>query len=187
MKKSTLPAFLEFLNHLSEKDFKSDPVDKYLTENQLCQEEFLPFIYFREETYGRNLVYKTDKYELLILTWLPQQRTPIHDHGGQRCWMLIQSGKLTFKNFKPLDESKPALSVVGSECHQAGEAVYIDDGMGVHSIANCTTKPAVSMHLYAGPVPRCRIYNEGSRTFDWVELGYFTSPEIYSPLAHAQT
>ena len=180
METASLPDFLDFLNGQTKQDFKTDTVDKYLSQYRIDQEQFLPFIYFREETYGRNLVFKTDLYELLVLTWLPQQRTPIHDHNAQRCWMLVQSGKLTFKNFKPIDPVSPKLEVVGSvELHQAGESVYIDDGIGIHAISNCTTKPAISVHLYAGPIPRCRIYNESARAFELVELEYFTSPEIY--------
>ena len=180
MKQTTLPDFLAFLNEQSAEDFKSERVDRFLKEFHLDQEQFLPFIYFREETYGRNLVFKTDKYELLVLTWLPQQRTPIHCHASQRCWMLVQSGKLTFKTYQPVAEGSHELrSTGGIETHQAGESVYIDDGIGVHAISNCTNKPAVSMHLYAGPIPRCRRYNEGEKRFDWVELDYFTSPEIY--------
>lgn len=180
METASLPDFLDFLSAQTKQDLKGDAVDKYLSRYRIEQEQFLPFIYFREETYGRNLVFKTDLFEMLVLTWLPQQRTPIHDHNGQRCWMVVQSGKLTFKNFKPLDAKNPKLEVVGSvELHQAGESVYIDDGIGIHSIANCTTRPAISVHLYAGPIPRCRIYNESTRSFDQVELEYFTSPEIY--------
>lgn len=181
MKHTSLPDFLAFLNERSEKDFKGDSVDRYLATYRLDQDQFLPFIYFREETYGRNLVFKTEQYELLILTWLPQQRTPIHDHAGQRCWMQMQSGQLTFKNYLPIGEKENRLTVSGAvETHKTGEQIYIDDGIGVHTISNCTTKPAVSMHLYAGPIPRCRIYDESKKVFDWVELEYFTSPEIYS-------
>ena len=57
-----------------------------------------------------------------------------------------------------------------------GDLVYIDDGKGIHSIANASKKPAVSLHLYAGPVSRCRIYNEKVGLFEWVELSYFTDP-----------
>lgn len=175
MKRITLPELIGFLNEQSEDDFKGDKVDRFLTEHHVDQDQFLPFIYFREDTYGRNLVFRAEHFELLLLTWLPKQRTPIHDHNGQRCWMMVQSGSLAFRNYEPCDGAKGQLVCKGSvETHDAGENVYIDDGIGLHSIANASNKPAISVHLYAGPIPRCRIYDESAREFKTVELCYFT-------------
>lgn len=182
MKPVSLPDFITFLSEQSATSFKSDVVDQFLERHQLCEDAFLPFIFFREETYGRNLVYKTDLFELLILTWLPHQRTPIHDHGGQRCWVVLQSGELTFKNFFTPESNEGPLRVMGPcEKYSAHDPVYIDDGIGIHSIANASSRPAVSMHLYAAPIPRCQVYDEGAKRFKMVELQYFTNPEIHFP------
>jgi len=178
MQQTSLADFLAFLNKQKEADFKGNAVDRYFSEHSLDQEEFVPYIFFREDNYGRNLVSKNSFYELLVLTWLPAQRTPIHDHAGQRCWMMIQSGKLNFKNYKTphVSPSEPCeLMPKGAvEIRHGGESVYIDDGIGIHSITNSATKPAISVHLYAGLIPKCRVYNEKNRCFEWVQLFYFT-------------
>ncbi len=179
MKTVSLPDFLGFLTDQSPKDFQGEGVTKFLKAHELEEDALLPFIYFREETYGRNLVYKNEHFELLVLTWLPQQRTPIHDHAGQRCWMWLQAGTLTFKNFDPIENDNSPLKVCGScETHTAGESAYIDDGIGIHAISNSIMKPAISLHLYAAPIPRCRIYDECSKVFKWVDLQYFTTPDF---------
>ncbi len=180
MKQSSLKDFLEFLNQQDAKSFKTDIVDKYLKTHPIDHEEFLPYTFFREETYGRNLIAKNDFFELLVLTWLPEQRTAIHDHANQRCWVLMELGSLTFKNYEPIgpiiDEKKYTLKPAGkAEVIKAGSSpAYIDDGIALHSIANASRKPAISVHLYAAPVARCRIYDEASKTFKWSELEYFT-------------
>lgn len=116
-------------------------------------------------------------WELLLLTWLPNQRTPIHDHGGSRCWMVVQSGSLCLKNFKPApQDDSPLVCVEGARDFHAGSADYIDDELGVHSITNRASEPAVSLHLYSPPVPHCRVYDEGSQRFHRVELSYYTTP-----------
>jgi cysteine dioxygenase len=189
LKKGSLPELLSCLNSLDAKAFKGDQVDRYLAEHKLNEQQFLPFIYFREDTYGRNLVFKTDCYEMLVLTWLPQQRTPIHDHAGQRCWMHVTSGELSFKSYKPIKRPSDKLVPLGEpETRKAGETIYIDDGIGVHCIVNTSNKPAVSMHLYAGPIPRCQVYREDKKCFEWVQLEYFTrfcgEWEKQSPAAH---
>ncbi|NQW44749.1 MAG: cysteine dioxygenase family protein [Deltaproteobacteria bacterium] len=180
MKQTSLNEFLEFLNKQTARSFKTNAVHDYLATHAIDHEEFLPYTFFREETYGRNLVAKNEFFELLVLTWLPEQRTPIHDHADQRCWMLMELGSLTFKNYEavgPITEGKQfSLTPTGkAETLKAGtNAVYIDDGIGLHSIANASRKPAISVHLYASPIPRCRIYNESLKNFSWVDLEYFT-------------
>ena len=177
----TLSDLVGLLNATSAKDFGGGGIDSALDKVALDCDELAPFIFFREETYGRNLIARTKEFELLVLTWLPGQRTPIHNHDGQRCWMWMNSGTLTFKNYKPISLQGELVPTGSVETHSVGDLVYIDDGKGIHSIANASKKPAVSLHLYAGPVSRCRIYNEKIGHFEWVELSYFTDPLSLAP------
>lgn len=169
----TLQDLLRFLDKQNAETFKGDSVQEFLGEVQFDDEQFLPYIFFREETYGRNLVAKSDLYELIALTWLPNQRTPIHDHSGSRCWTSILTGELTFKNYHL--SASGTLSAVGPcEKQGIGSYSYIDDAIALHSIANASTKPAVSIHLYAAPITRCKIYDEATKKLVWKELHYFT-------------
>jgi cysteine dioxygenase len=175
MKKAPLDRFLRFLDGLGPENLKDGTVDAYFAAHRLNPEDFLNFVFFREDTYGRNLVHRTEHCEVLILTWLPGQKTPIHDHGGQRCWVSIHMGELTFKTYAPItDEAKLPPVIEAAHAQGAGSPVYLDDGIGVHSIANASKKPAVSMHLYTGPITRCRIYDERLKRFVWKELSYHT-------------
>lgn len=179
MKPITLVDFVDFLDQQTDKSFRGDTVDKFLTEHKVNSDDFAPFMFFREETYGRNLIFRGEHYELLVLTWLPEQRTPIHNHAGSRCWMLVQTGKLAFRTFKAPNLNKVELVCKGPvETIAAGSQVYIDDGIGVHCIANASTKPAVSVHLYAAPIEQCQIYNEANKKFEWTQLEYFTHPNL---------
>ena len=191
MKSAKLTEFLDLLNSLDTNGFKGKVVDRYLTENFIPNEEFIPYIFFREDTYGRNLIARNEYYELLALTWLPNQRTKIHDHFGQRCWMTVQLGALMTKNYElPKSEKGDLIPMGSTETCAKGQGVYIDDSIGIHSITNASKKPAVSIHLYAAPIPRCRTFNESSKCFEWNELQYFTqygqefsesSPDLDSP------
>jgi hypothetical protein len=62
------------------------------------------------------------------------------------------------------------------ETLEAGKRTYIDDKSGIHAIANGSKKPAISVHLYAGPIGKCRIYDETTKTFSWKTLEYHTVP-----------
>lgn len=173
--------FLEFLIPLRARDFKSDKVDNFLHTRSFLEDTFLPFIHFRDDTYGRNLVYRNQFFELAILTWLPGHRTPIHDHANQRCWMMVESGELTFKNYEtPASDSAKLKALGPADTIKSGSQVYIDDDLGIHSITNASHKPAVSVHLYAGPINSCKIYNEATKRFEVKMLSYLTEG-IWSP------
>ncbi|NBX81640.1 hypothetical protein EBQ90_00920 [bacterium] len=181
MKSIGVSDFLDFLIPLKKSDFVSEKVDEFLKSRTFSEDAFLPFIHFRDDTYGRNLVYRNEFFELAVLTWLPQHRTPIHDHANQRCWMLVEAGELTFKNYHPPTSDSAGLRPLGkSEVLKKGSPIYIDDDLAVHAITNASKKPAVSVHLYAGPIKECRIYNELTKRFEKKTLSYLTEG-VWSP------
>lgn len=177
MKSISLAEFVGFFDAQKAPAFRTDTIEKYLTEHSVSIDELASYVFFREDTYGRNMVSGNDNYEMLVLTWLPGQRTPIHDHAGQRCWMRVVTGELTFKNYLPLAGKKTLVPSGAAETHAASKTVYIDDSLAIHSIANASTKPAVSLHIYAGPVEKCQVYNETAKQFEWIDLAHFAPPK----------
>lgn len=181
MKPIPLEEMLVFLRGQSREDFRSGAADRFLEIHSVVPETLAPFTYFREDTYARNLVARTERFELLVIAWLPKHRTPIHDHGNQRCWMWVDTGELCFSNYQNAPATNPdgPFTLVRQgpcETLAAGSRVYIDDAKGIHSIANASKKPAISLHLYAGPVGKCRIYDECTKRFEWKTLEYHTVP-----------
>ena len=175
MKNASLQEFLSFLEKQTKTSFRSDTVEDFLREYHLDPDDFAPYIYFNEAGYGRNLIFRNENCELLALTWPPGQSTPIHDHMGQRCWMVLQTGSLTFNNFEPLtSDSQTPVSSGDPETISAPKSAYIDDNIGLHSIVNSSTKPAVSLHLYAGPVSHCRVFDENLGKFEIRDLNCFS-------------
>lgn len=177
MKVARLRDLLQFLQTQTRASFLGPAVDAYFQENEIEFDDWIPFTRFREDTYARNLIYRTDLYELFVLAWLPGQKAGIHDHAGQRCWTSVGCGVLTFQDFAPWagpDTQPIALSEPVK--YEPGQTVYMDDGVGMHSLANLSNKPAVSLHLYAGPITRCRVYDPALRAFKLVDLESFPPP-----------
>ena len=50
------------------------------------------FVRFRKERYQRNLIHQGPAYQALLLCWRNGQRSPIHDHRGSSCGVLILEG-----------------------------------------------------------------------------------------------
>jgi cysteine dioxygenase len=47
-----------------------------------------------EDYYTRNCILNCDKFELILICWCKSHKTPIHDHGGEECWVKVISGQL---------------------------------------------------------------------------------------------
>ena len=50
---------------------------------------FENFCSWSQESYTRNCIVENEKFELILLCWEPGQKTPIHDHGGEECWVKV--------------------------------------------------------------------------------------------------
>ena len=55
---------------------------------------FEDFCSWSEDCYTRNCIFENEKFELILLCWEKDQITPIHDHGGEECWVKVINGTL---------------------------------------------------------------------------------------------
>jgi cysteine dioxygenase len=55
---------------------------------------------FSDHRYARNLVHKTDRFEIMIMCWHAGQRSSIHDHAGSLGGLKILQGTLTESLFE---------------------------------------------------------------------------------------
>ncbi len=178
MKPISLREFILFLGRQTTATFQGPEVGRFLQEHLVDIDELAPFVRFRQDTYARNLIHRTEFYELFALAWLPGQRAAIHDHAGQRCWMTVASGELTLQNYEPVVSLNSVPVPIGDATQYGfGHPVYIDDSIGLHSIWSSARTPTVSMHLYAGPIEQCLVYSEMERKFKQVELTCFPALE----------
>ncbi len=174
MRTTGLGELLRFLDFQSSASLRGPKVDAYFEGHSVEPNEVLECTRFREDTYARNLIRRTSNYEVLVLGWLGGQKSGIHNHAGQRCWTQVVSGTLTFQNFRPIAHLDQEPSPLGRPWTQGPKAcVYLDDHEGVHSISNQSTIPAVSLHVYAGPIDRCLVFDPVLGRFTGVELRSF--------------
>lgn len=136
------------------------------------EESWRPFVTFRDAGYSRNLVWRCEGFELLLLCWDEGQESPIHDHAGQHCWMAVLEGELEEAHFaEPAGDGAPEERRV--QRFGAGSVGYIRDDIALHQIRPVPgSGAAVSLHLYAGPIDRCRTYCDRTGEAEVVEVGY---------------
>ncbi|MFT5723424.1 MAG: cysteine dioxygenase [Bacteroidia bacterium] len=128
-----------------------------------------------EDTYTRNCIACSDQFELILLCWDKGQMTPIHDHGGEECWVRIIDGKFKETIYQETDSGDPELE--RSILTETGDVTYMIDFMGCHRIENVSGRRGMSLHLYAKPIATCNIYDEEKASFILKKMSYDTVAE----------
>lgn len=109
---------------------------------------------FRDKAnYVRTLLHRDERCEMLALTWLPGQRSPVHDHGESTCIVRIVSGVATEHLYRRRDDGEVRRAYMTRDL-RAG-IVTRAPGDTLHSLGN--NAPAhgqtlVTLHVYAPPL-----------------------------------
>lgn len=140
----------------------SDPEEVRLISGGILldPEEFREYEFWDPDQYTRNSIMQSGSYELLLMCWESGQNTPIHNHGGEECWIYMLSGQLHEEIYTRDEKGRFHLSQTMS--NDPGSISYMNDGLGWHRIQNKRTTRAVSLHLYSKPITSCQVYNEAT-------------------------
>lgn len=96
------------------------------------------------DNYHRNLVYRNSDFEILVISWLPGQKTPIHSHPENGCIMKVLKGQLCETKITQNDKK-----FINTYCKN--DTSYIHNSIGKHIISNDSDNLAVSLHIYSPP------------------------------------
>ncbi|PJZ85575.1 cysteine dioxygenase [Leptospira harrisiae] len=112
-------------------------------------------------------------WEILLLVWGKNAKTPIHDHNGSQGWIRMVEGNLIELCF---DKSRilQRKNVLGVDTE-----TYIDDSRGTHQIINEFQSKAISLHLYSPPITNCSIYDEISNEWKPQKLENHSFEEVF--------
>jgi cysteine dioxygenase len=116
-------------------------------------------LHFDPQRYARNLVVRTQAFELLALCWFPGQQTIIHDHGGSVGAARVYRGNLTSRLFAAAD-GQPA-RLAGADVVGPGGIAAVDRP-DIHQLANPGPGELVTIHIYSPPLTTVGMYSTES-------------------------
>ncbi len=179
--------FLQGLAQLSPRAFTLDAVHEFLKAHPLDPASLKPYLFFRATHYTRNLMDRRELYEVLAICWEPGQKSHIHNHRGQNCWMAVPIGRLLVQNYRVAGGQD------GTEfCQLAESGRYwmdpsnpgrVEPEEPIHYVSNPAGlgQPAVSVHIYSRPYDSCTVYfPEQNRSLD-VPLHYSSKFGVVVP------
>jgi cysteine dioxygenase len=174
-----IETFMEGLRKLREPDFTGvQGTLEYLRANRVDPESLKPYLFWNAQHYTRNLIDKTELYELLAICWEVGMKSSVHNHKGQNCWMAAAMGKLAVQNYRVISEdlSVHSCQIVPTNIeHMTAEnPVAVDPMNPVHDVRNLRewNERAVSLHVYSRPFDSCVVYSVEQCTCGEIGLQY---------------
>ncbi len=93
----------------------------------------------------------TEDYEIWLLSWLPGQRTGLHDHGEAVGAFAVAQGDLQETLARPGSREVRHRQARHGTVRSFGQR-------HLHDVANVSAAPAVSVHAYSPPLTAMRRY-----------------------------
>ena len=130
--------------------------------------------------YTRNLIDKTETFELMAICWEIGQVSSIHNHRDQNCWMAVPIGRLMVQNYRVIskDLSAHRCQIEPTEQFEMNpsQPCAVDPAEPVHSVYNPRewNQRAVSLHVYSRPFDSCEVYSVEQGTCGDIRLHYTT-------------
>lgn len=153
-------------------NFEDEPKSersKILNSIEIPANDFRKFASWKEDSYTRNCIARTQAFEFILICWDENASTPIHGHDNKDCWMYQIEGALNEKIYKETDSG---FETISEETLTKNNVGFMHDNLGFHRLENDLPQRAMSLHIYATPIDKCLVYSDKAHKFETVELSY---------------
>jgi hypothetical protein len=113
----------------------SSHIDSYIKEADMT-----------DKTYHRQILYSSDKYNVILIFWNPLSESPIHCHPKKGCLMKVLKGSLTVDIYDDSDFS--TIQHKTTTVYREHLVTYINGKHGIHKITNDSDELAITLHIY---------------------------------------
>ncbi len=143
-------------------DERQDPIptDELVTavkELDLDRDDLVEALGFDDAGYRRTILHSRPHYQVLLLCWRSDQRSPIHDHRGSNCVVRVIKGRATETRFAPSPCGR--LIPAWTQEHKEGE-IAASCGAEIHQMGNFAGPGhnLITLHIYSPPPALWRFY-----------------------------
>jgi sulfinoalanine decarboxylase/sulfinoalanine decarboxylase/aspartate 1-decarboxylase len=156
----------DFFDALCEANYEN--YEGLIKEHNINFETLLPFASWSSESYQRICLANNDDCELILLCWDEGQKTPIHSHDGQKCWVYFAKGEFEEYLYAKGDKNR----LLHKNRVEEGQVTFLTDEIGFHSLENRSSGLGMTLHLYANPIKNCQVYSESEEDFVNKEMAF---------------
>jgi len=103
-----------------------------------------------QEGYGRKMVYEEENFEILVMSWLPNDFSAIHNHGYTQ-WGAVQVfGNTSHYVYKYHDNH---IKLIEKQTFKSNQIVLVTNEF-IHQMGNQTSSPFFTLHIYGTNEPQ---------------------------------
>lgn len=160
---------------------ETEQVRSLLAAMPISEASIAPYLSWDRQHYTRNLIDKTQLYELVAVCWEIGQSSSVHNHRDQNCWMAAPIGKLQVENFhvefQDTEAGKCRLHASNTVELSITNPCAVDPKEPVHRVINPreANQRAVTLHVYSRPFDTCMVYSPELGTCGDIRLHYNTA------------
>lgn len=111
------------------------------------ENDWKQYIKFIDPKYTRNVVYRDDLIEVILICWNSEAKSEIHDHPDKGCLFKILQGNLTEVVY---DKDNNDFVIKEAKNLSSNKISYQEGKNGLHQIINGNEK-TISLHIYSPP------------------------------------
>lgn len=124
------------------------------------------YVRFDSERYHRELISQSEKFQLLVLGWLPGQKSPIHNHRGSQCCVRVLQGTAVETVYS---QTSNGLFDFDTTNYPIGSMLCGEDA-DIHTVENLASSHdgLVTMHIYRPALTQMQLFhvNDGRLVVD---------------------
>lgn len=147
MKLETVDEFLNYLNP-NRKDLKRSQMA--MESLSLDIKDLREYIFWDQQKYTRNLITKTEVFEVFICCWEPGQMSHFHDLNGQLGWVKVMQGNITAR----VTDRKDFVETNNYTCQslQCNDLFMHQSRDQLYSLVNDSDQRTITIHMVSLPV-----------------------------------
>ena len=174
----SIEQFVAGLDGMAQSEFTLEGVAAYLAATRVDPDTLSAYLRYEPTHYTRNLVHKSERFELIAICWEVGQASRIHNHQGQNCWMSVPIGRLAVQNYEVVRIDPAARLCELREANRLemdpDHPSHVEREMPIHSVLNLPEygQRATSLHVYSYPYDRCLVYDLARKSYCEVPLFY---------------
>jgi len=138
--------------------------------------------HFVDAAYARNLVCRTQSFELIVMCWRPGHESTIHDHAGSLSAITVHRGTLTSRIFVPSEGvafGNGPVALDHTDKIRPGQGWTGVDRTGIHQLANTTAaEELVTVHCYSPPLTALNVYQVDTPEVTVLPLRYTIADDL---------
>ena len=112
---------------------------------KINESEWYKYINLKKYEYNKSVIYRNDRYEIMLISWGQYSSTKIHNHPSNGCIMKILKGSLIEETYDSI-----TLNKIGTNNYKKNNTSYIHDDLYKHKIINNSSQ-SFSLHIYSPP------------------------------------